>query len=329
MNSHVFCFAIRAISVAVLGLASAIASAQGYPTKPIHLVVPFPPGGSVDLAARLIEPQLSKELGQPVIIENRPGAGGGIGTRAVAQADPDGHTLLVTVVGSVSIAPSLYKDIGYTANDFAPISQIFSTPLFVMVRDDSKYKTLQSLIDAGANGKKDLPMFGSAGNGALSHLSGIMLNTAAHTGFEHIPYKGGGPMTMALLAGETDFSMLASSDALSHVRAGKLRPLAALTAERTEPLPNVPTALEQGVKGMAFNVWYGLLAPAKTPAAIVDRLNSVMSKILQEPSMVSRISATGAVPSGKNNTPAAFKKMIADETIMYAEAIRVSGAVVN
>lgn len=332
MRRYVAVFIGRWMLGAALGLAAMGAlAAQGYPDRPVHLIVPFPPGGAVDLAARLIQQPLAARLGQSVIVENRPGAGGGIGSRAVAQAEPDGYTLLVTVVGTISIAPSLYRNIGYTANNFAPVARIFSTPLFVMVRQDSKYRTLQSLIAAGKGkaGGKAAPVFGSAGNGALSHLGGIMLNAAADTGFVHVPYKGGGAMTLALMAGQTDFSLLASSDAMPQVKAGKLRALAALTAARTEPFPGVPTALEQGVQGLAFDVWYGLLAPAGTPPAVVDRLNQSLQGILADPSMLARIRDIGAVPPGGGNTPAAFDKVIAGEIPMYAKAIRLSGAKVD
>lgn len=329
------CIAMR-IGRWILGMALGLAAmgapaAQSYPDRPVHLIVPFPPGGAVDLAARLIQQPLAARLGQPVIVENRPGAGGGIGSRAVAQAEPDGYTLLVTVVGSISIAPSLYKNIGYTANDFAPVAQIFSTPLFVMVRQDSKYRTLHSLIAAG-KGKTDgkgAPLFGSAGNGALSHLGGIMLNAAAGTGFVHVPYKGGGAMTLALMAGQTDFSLLASSDAMPQVKAGKLRALAALTAARTEPFPDIPTALEQGVQGLAFNVWYGVLAPAGTPSAVVRRLNQSLREILADSSMLARIRSIGAVPAGSTNTPTDFSKVITGEIPVYAETIRLSGAKID
>lgn len=292
-----------------------------YPSRPVTLVVPFPAGGSQDGAARLIGKRLQEELGQPVVVENKPGAGGGIGVQAVVSAAPDGHTLLITSNGPLAIIPHLYKTARYTAADLAPIAMLFTAPFFVTVPAQSPYRTAREWLDSGKVGAAGAPMYGSTGSGNASHVVAEMINVAAGTKFPHVPYKGGAPLTTALIAGETAWALQMAVDSKPFVDAGKLRPLAVLSAKRSAPWPDVPTLAELGIRGVDYGSWSALLAPAKTPRPIIDLLNRKIRKILLEPEVAGKLHALAAEPGLPTNTPERLGEIIAAESRAFRQAI--------
>jgi tripartite-type tricarboxylate transporter receptor subunit TctC len=300
-------------------------SAQAYPTKPIRIVAPYPPGGAADITSRIIGKRLSEELGQPVIVENKPGAGGGVGTQFVAKSAPDGYTLLLSNPGPASVNPVLFKDVGYhPENDFQPIGVVITAPLFVVVPASSPISNMKDLIERGRTKKDGSLNFGSSGVGALSHLGGELLNIAADTAYQHIPYKGAAPLGLALLSGEVQWSFLPGPDAFPQIKAGKLRPIAVAGATRTPLSPDTPTLSESGMPGFGVTLWYGLLAPAKTPRPVVDLLNRTLVKIMAEPEMKAKFLELSAEPGV--STPEALAAIIKAELAQYAKAVKVSGA---
>ena len=295
--------------------------AQTYPAKPITFVVPFPPGGSQDGMARLFGKRIHEELGQPVIVVNKPGAGGGIGALSVARAPADGYTFLVTSNGPVNIIPSLYKTAGYSGRDFAGVGMFFTAPFFLLVPASSPFKTVQELLEHGR--RKNVPLnYGSTGSGNMSQIASEMINLAAGTAFVHIPYKGGAPLTTALIAGEVQWALQQSVDAQPQVSAGRMRPLAVLSLKRSEPWPQVPAMAELGIHGLETESWSGLVAPAGTPRAVIALMNQTINRILQEPAVAGRLRDVGATPGMPNNTPEGFDALLARETALFAKAIR-------
>ncbi len=315
-----------ALAAAVLGFA-VHAAAQQYPSKPIRIVAPYPPGGAADVTSRIIGKRLSEELGQPVLVENRPGAGGGVGTQYVARSAPDGYTLLLSNPGPASVNPVLFKDVGYhPENDFQPIGTVITAPLFVVVPAASPVRNIRDLVELGRSGHGNLN-FGSSGIGALSHLGGELFNIAAGMKYQHVPYKGASPLSLALLSGEVQWSFLPGPDAFPQIRAGKLRPVAVAGATRTPLSPETPTLKESGMPDFGVTLWYGLLAPAKTPRPVVDALNRTLVKIMAEPEMKAKfleLSAESSVSS-----PEALAGIIKAELAQYARAVKASGAKVD
>lgn len=308
-------------AAALSGLVPFSLHAQQYPAKPITIIVPFPPGGSQDSMARLFGKRFQEELGQPVIVQNKPGAGGGIGALAVARSPADGYTLLVTSNGPVNIIPSLYKSAGYTGRDFSAIAMFFTAPFFLLVPATSPYKTVQELLESGRKRGATLN-YGSTGSGNMSQIASEMINAAAGTSFVHVPYKGGAPLTTALIAGEVHWALQQSVDAKPQVDAGRLRPLAVLSLKRAEPWPQVPAMAELGIHGLETESWSGLVAPAATPRPIITLLNQTINRILKEPAVYSRLNDVGATPGMPNNTPEAFDALLARETALFAKAIK-------
>jgi tripartite-type tricarboxylate transporter receptor subunit TctC len=301
------------------------AHAQGYPSKPIRIVAPYPPGGAADITSRIVGKRLAEELGQPVLVENKPGAGGGVGTQFVARSAPDGYTLLLSNPGPASVNPVLFKDVGYhPENDFQPIGVVITAPLFVVVPASSPIRNMKDLVELGKS-KKDANLnFGSSGIGALSHLGGELLNIAAGTQFQHVPYKGAAPLGLALLSGEVQWSFLPGPDAFPQIRAGKLRPLAVAGATRTPLSPDTPTLIESGMPGFGVTLWYGLLAPAKTPRPVVDVLHRTLTKIMAEPEMKAKFLELSAEPNV--STPEGLAAIIKAELAQYTRAVKASGA---
>ncbi len=302
-----------------LALASG-AAAQGYPVRPIRLVVPFPPGGGNDTVARSVGFKLAAALGQQVVIDNRAGAGGIIGAEIVAKAAPDGYTLFLGGVASHGINPNLHAKLGYDpVKDFTPVSLIASAPLILVVHPSVPAKSVQELIQL-AKAKPGALSFASNGTGGSSHLAAEMFKMMTSTDMLHVPYKGLSPALTDLLSGQVQLMFSSTVAILPQVRAGKLRPLAMTGARRSPAMPEVPTIAESGVTGYETASWYGVLAPAGTPRAIVDRLNLEIVKITRSPDVRERLAAEGADPVG--NSPEEFAAHIKRELARWSKVIR-------
>ena len=310
----------------VLGFGAAMAQGSAYPTKPIRLVVPYPPGGATDVAARMLVPRLQEELGQTIVVENRPGAGGNIAMNSVAQSSADGHTLAMTLTGMLSINPVIYKKAGFAASDFVPVAQVSLAPLLLVVPENSPYKNVQELLAAGKKaGKNGLP-YGSAGAGGLSHLASESINAHADGNFVHVPYKGGAPLVQALMANEVTWGLLGTGDARSFVQSGKLRAIGVLRNGRSELWPGIPTLTEQGVPGgVDFDVWFGVVAPAKTPAPVVKLLNEKIAQIVAEPAFRKRLNDLGGVAPVTGNTAADFAEVLKRELAVLPKSAQAAG----
>ncbi|MEP7330413.1 MAG: tripartite tricarboxylate transporter substrate binding protein [Betaproteobacteria bacterium] len=304
-----------------------MAIAQTYPTKSVKLIVPFPPGGSLDIAGRLLAQKLTEAWGQPVVVENKPGAGGNIGADLVAKSAPDGYTILLGALSTHAVNPNLYSKMPYDAvKDFAPITLIAITPNVLVVNAASPVNNVREFI-AYAKANPGKLAFGSGSNGSAGHLAGELFKVETGSDAVHVPFKGGAPATQALLAGDTQFMFDNLANAMAQVKAGKLKALAVTTAERSPLAPDLPTMAEAGLPGFDISTWYGLFAPAGTPPAIVAKWNADVTKILNTPDVRARLVADGAQPSP--NTPEQFAQMIARELSKYARIVKVSGAKVD
>jgi tripartite-type tricarboxylate transporter receptor subunit TctC len=309
----------RHASTALFGaaLAAALPSAAQtttFPNKPIRIIVPYPAGGATDVSARLVGQRLQEELKQNVIIENRPGASGNLGMAALLQSPADGHTMAMSLTGMLSINPTTYAKAGFTAADVAPIARVMLAPLVLVVPLDSPWKTVADLVAAGkAAGKGGLP-YGSTGAGGISHVASELVNAAADSNYTHVPYKGGAPLVQALLTSEVRWGLLGTADARAQIQAGKLKALGQLRATRSELWPDLPTLTEQGLRGgVDFDMWFGLVAPAKTPPEVVAMLNQKVAQIVAEPEFRRRLSELGGVSPTSGNTIDAFNEVIQRE----------------
>jgi tripartite-type tricarboxylate transporter receptor subunit TctC len=319
--------------VAALAAAAAIgvvapAVAQGtYPTKPVRLVVPFPAGGTTDILARAVAQKLSETWGQPVIVDNRPGAGGNIGSELVAKSPPDGYTLLMGTVGTHAINPSLYAKMPYDhVKDFTPVILVAGVPNVLVVNLSLPVNSVQELIAYGKANPNKLN-FASSGNGTSIHLAGELFKTMTGVFMTHFPFQGSNPALLSLMSGDMDvmFDNLPSS--LQFIKAGKLRALAVTSAERSSALPDLPTLSESGLAGFEASSWFGVLAPAGTPRDIVTKLNGAIAAWLASPDAKEKLAAQGAIAAG--GPPDAFVKHIADESAKWAKVVKASGAHVD
>ena len=280
-------FALGSIaSAVVLGaglLGGTSALAQAYPTKPVTIIVPFAAGGTTDILARIIGQALTAELGQSVVVDNRAGAGGNIGGQAAAKATPDGHTLFMGTVGTHAINASLYKKMPFDpVKDFAPLTRVANVPNLLVANPAQPYKSVKDLI-AYAKANPGKVNFGSSGNGSSIHLSGELFKSLAKVDMQHVPYKGSAPAVTDLLGNQIGIMFDNMPSAIQHVRSGKLAPLAVTTAKRSPELPNVPTIAEAGVPGYEATSWFGMFAPAGTPAPVLAKLNAAIVKVLAQP----------------------------------------------
>ena len=320
----------RVIAALCLALAMPVANAQApaaYPTKPVKLVVPFPPGGSLDIAGRLIAQKLTEMWGQSVVVENKPGAGGNIGADFVAKSSPDGYTILLGALSTHAVNPSLYKTMPYdAAKDFAPITLIAITPNVLVVNASLPVNSAREFL-AYAKANPGKLAFGSGSNGSAGHLAGELFKVETGTDAVHVPFKGGAPATQALLAGDTQFMFDNLANAMAQVKAGKIKALAVTTAQRSSLVPDLPTMAEAGLPGFDISTWYGLFAPAGTPPSIVAKWNADVTKILTSPDVRAKLVADGADPSP--DTPEQFKEFIAKELAKYARIVKASGAKVD
>src|SRR6187455_1026003 len=303
-------------------LAWASANAQEYPSKALRFIVPFPPGGSSDLIARAIAPRLAERMGQPVLVENRPGAGGMIGVDLVAKAAPDGYIIGLAAAGALSSNISLYPSMPFNPEkDLAPISMLAMIPFF-LVAHPSQPSSLKQLIEA-AKARPGAISVGYGGNGSTMHLAGELFNMMAGIKLQPVPYKGSGPVSADVLAGQVPLGMVDVPSAIAHVRAGKMRALAVTAKRRIAAAPEVPTFDEAGVPGYEAIGWFGTVAPAGTPAEIISRLNREMAAALAEPEIRERALAAGAEPF--TNSPQEFAAIIREETRKWAQVIRSAG----
>ncbi len=315
----------RVLAAAACALAPLAVLAQpqaAYPTRPVTFVVPFSPGGGTDIAARLLANKLGQKLGQSVVVENRPGAGGVLAADAVAKARPDGYTLLIANVGTQSINPWLYK-LPYDADKaFAPISLFADLPFALVVNPAVPAKTPKELI-ALAKAAPEKYTYASSGNGGSPHLTAEIFQQAAGVKFTHVPYKGGGPAMADLMAGHVNMLFASILETSGYVKSGKLRALAVTSAERSPAMPDVPTLAEQGVPNAESGSWVALLAPAGTPAAIVDRLSAEVREAVATPDMRQALIAQGATP--RSSTPAELQAAIDQAKDRYGRVIKARG----
>ena len=304
-------------------LVAGSAGAQPYPNKPVRIVAPFPPGGVADVLARAIQPGLQEALGQQVIIDNKPGAGGNIGAEIVAKADPDGYTLLLASAGILTINEFLYSKMPFDpAKAFAPITIVGDMPNIVVVNPKTGLKTLKELIDK-AKAEPGKLNFGSAGNGTTTHLAIVLLEQAAKIKLAHVPYKGAAPAVQDLVAGQIDGLVDNPPLVIGHIKNGTLTALAWAAPQRMAILPDVQTAAEAGLPGFEASSWFALVAPAGTPKEIVDRLNAESAKILKDPKMIELFAGRGVRLVGDSS--ASFTAFIPPERARWAEIVKASG----
>ncbi len=302
-----------------VSLCAATASAQTWPARPVNLVVPFPPGGTTDVLARVLAERLTQSLGQPVIVESKPGAGATLGAELVAKARPDGHTLLMGAVHH-TIATSVYRKLPYDfQKDFAPVTVVAVVPNVLVVNAATSSRTVGELV-AQAKAEPDRLTYGSNGNGTAQHLIGTQFQNLTGTRVVHVPYKGSGPLTTDLLGGQITMSFDTVTPVLQHIRTGKLRALAVTTSKRSSALPDVPTLDESGLKGFDIGTWFGVLAPAATPRDVITRLHAEIARVIASPEFRKRMDEIGAEPVG--NTPEQMTLRIREDTERFGRLVR-------
>jgi tripartite-type tricarboxylate transporter receptor subunit TctC len=306
----------------LLAMTALLAQAETYPDKPIKIIVPYAPGGAVDIVARNVGQPLAESLKQPVIIDNRPGASANIGMELAARAAPDGYTLLMASNG-IATNMALFPKLAFDGRkDFAPVARIGYAPLVIVVPAASPAKSLKDLI-AMAKAKPGELTYGSAGNGSSGHLAGELLKSTAKIDVLHVPYKGGAPALTDLLGERISFMPINAVEAVNHIRQGRLRALAVASDKRFPLLPDVPTVAEAGVPGYEATVWWGLVAPAKTPADVVQKLNAETNKALSDPAIAKKLAELGIVVTA--GTPQQFGTFINAQTELWSGVIKAAG----
>ncbi|WP_261211257.1 MULTISPECIES: Bug family tripartite tricarboxylate transporter substrate binding protein [unclassified Variovorax] len=298
------------------------AAQQDYPNKPIRLIVPFTPGGVTDTGARVVADKLGARLGQSVVVDNRPGASGNIGTQMVATAAPDGYTLLLGFDGTLVINPHVYAKVPFdTLKDFVPVSKIGDAVLIIVVHPSVPAKTLSELVAYSKTNPGGVS-YGSAGTGSTPHLAGELLKARTGANFVHVPYKGGGQSMTDLVGGSLPMLYTAVAGAYPFVQKGQIRPIAVSSAQRLASLPEVPTVAESGVPGFESSSWIGILAPAKTPQPIVERLQRELHAVVQSPEVRERLASLGI--SALGNTPAEFGQQIRADLAKYDQIVKAA-----
>jgi tripartite-type tricarboxylate transporter receptor subunit TctC len=319
----------RPVALAALLLVVTLAPAWGqgsYPTKPVRLIVPWPPGGGADVLSRMLSPKLGEALGQQVIVDNRGGAAGNIGAELAAKSPPDGYTIAFAYSGTHSINPSIYSKMAFRESDFAPIIWLSSVPQVVVVHPSLPVKNVKDLV-ALAKSKPGELSYGSSGSGAINHLTGELFNSMTGTKLVHVPYKGGGPAAVALLSGEIALIFGEPASLVGYIKSGRVRPIAVTSAKRSLSFPELPTVGESGVPGYEVTSWNGMLAPAGTSPEIVRRLNAEFNKIVSEPEMHKRMLANGYEAVG--GPPEKFGEWIRAETAKWAPIVKKAGVRVD
>lgn len=295
------------------------AAADNYPSRPIKWVVPFTPGGAMDSMARTLGEKMAQSMGQPVVIENRPGAGGTIGSSMVAKADPDGYTMMIVSIGH-AVNPALYPKLSYDGiKSFEPVSLVGIVPNVLVAHSAAKFNSVNELI-AQAKAQPGKITYASAGTGTTIHLAAELFNSMANVDILHVPYKGSAPAVTDLLGRQVDIMFDSVSSAKPHIDSGRLKAIAVTTSKRSTALPNVPTVAEAGLKGYELNGWYAVFVPAGTPRPVVDRLNGEIVKALKQPDVAKRFAQLGAEPVG--SSPEELGKYLRTETARWAEVVR-------
>lgn len=315
---------MAAVWVIVLALVPPCA-AQGYPSKPIRLIVPFTPGGGTDILARVIGQKLTESMGQQVIVDNRAGAGGNIGAELAAKASPDGHTILM-VSASYTVNAGLYKLAFDPVRDLAPVTQVASVPFVLVAHPAVPASNVKELI-ALARSKPGQLNYASSGNGSAPHLAGELLTMMTHTTMVHVPYKGGAPAVADVIGGQVQLLFSTVIQGLPHIKSGRLKPLAVGSPKRSSALPEVPTIAESGVPGYDVTNWFGVLAPGAIPRQIIKRLNQEIVQHLQNADLRARLAAEGAEPVG--SSPGELERIIRGDIEKYARIIKAAGIRIN
>jgi tripartite-type tricarboxylate transporter receptor subunit TctC len=311
-------------AAATLAVAGGAAAQGAFPSKPINIIVPFSAGGTTDILARIVGQYLGEELGQPVIIDNRPGAGGNIGGMAAARSAADGYTLFMGTVGTHAINQSLYSKMPFDPiKDFAPLSRVATVPNLLVANPAQPFKNVKELI-AYAKANPGKVNFGSSGSGSSVHLSGELFKSMTKVDMVHVPYKGSAPAMTDLLGNQISVMFDNMPSAIQHVRSGKLRPIAVTTAKRSRELPDVPTIAEAGVPGYEATSWFGLWAPVKTPADVQQKLHAALVKVLKNPAVIKKIEDQGG--DVVIDTQAQFDAYIKSEAAKWGKVVKESGA---
>jgi tripartite-type tricarboxylate transporter receptor subunit TctC len=316
-----------ALPLAFASTTTAHAQTAPYPAKSVRMIVPFPPGGGTDILSRLVAQKLTETKGWTVVPDNRGGAGGTIGIAEAARAAPTGYDVVMGQKDNMVVAPWLYKNLSYNpVNDFAAVAHIAYTPVVIVTRVESKFKSLADVVEA-ARAAPDTVTYGSPGNGTTIHLAGEIFNEAAKIKMRHVPYKGSNPAMMDVLAGNVDLMVSSVPSALGQIKAGKLRPLAVTSAKRSSSLPDTATVGELGYKGFDVSTWYGIFVPAKTPKDVIATLNTEVNKLLATPEMKAAIVAQGAEP--QSMTPDQFGKLLKTDYEQWKGIVKASGATIE
>jgi len=316
-------FALASVLLAAVAASCNAFAADAYPAKPIRWVIPYPPGGPVDVVARPVAQKLTEAWGQPIVLDARPGAGTIIGSEMVAKSAPDGYTLLLTSAGH-AVVPSIYSKLPFdTAKDFTPLSQFVSGPFILAVHPSVPVKTVRELI-AFAKPRAGQILYASAGTGSVNHLSGELFKTMARIDIVHVPYKGGAPATIDLVGGHVAMMFHSIVGVFPYVKTGRLRALAVTTPKRSVLVPDIPNMAEAGLPGFEVETWYGALGPAGLPRDIVDKLSREFDRILKLPEMSERFHSQGVEPTG--GAPEQFGARIASDIAKWAKVAKESGA---
>ena len=320
---------IRGVWLTALVLLSSVTQAQNtaWPMKPIRLVVTFPPGGSSDAAARIVAPRLAERLGQPVVVDNRPGAGGAVGLDLVAKSAPDGYTIVLASAGGLTANPSLYKQLSYEPlRDFAPITLFGTSPFILLANPSLSVSSIADVLKMAKTQPGRLS-YASGGNGTAMHLSGELLKSMGRVSIVHIPYRGSGPAVMAVMSGETQLAVADITTVLPQLKSGRVKVLGVMGKDRSPLAPELPTLNETGLQGYDASGWFAVLAPASTPSVIVQRLNAEITAVLRSAEIRERFFAAGLepLPSSSEDLSALMKA----ETLKWGRVIKESGATVD
>ncbi len=314
---------LHTVSTVILSALAVSAVADDYPNKAIRLIMPYPVGGSIDIAGRMVAQRLADNLGQAVVVDNRTGAGGIVGTETGARAAPDGYTVLMGGVGTLALSPGLQKNLPYDPNkDFTPVTLLVTIPYVVVVQPSFKAANIRDLI-ALAKAKPNEINYGSGGSGSAPHLAAELFKTMADVRITHVPYKGSTPAITDTMSGQVQLTFTGIPSVMTQMKAGRLRPIGVTSLKRTAALPEVPTIAESGVPGYEVNPWFGVLLPARTPQPLVSRLNAEILKVLQLPATRERFAAEGFEAAG--NSPAQFAAYIKTEQIKWGKVIKEAG----
>jgi len=314
----------QVLAAAALATCAAYSHADPYPSKPVKFLVPQAPGGTTDVFARYVEQKLSAKWGQPVVVENKPGAAGVVGTDAVAKSPADGYTLLVTYAGSQAVNQSLYAKLPFdSVKDFETVATLARTPFFLVTAANAPFRDFRDFI-AQAKAKPGSITYASSGNGSINHLMGESLKTEAHIDLLHVPYKAIAAAMADVIGGQVNCAFAAVPASIGLIRGGKLRALAVSSAQRNPAAPDVPTVAESGYPGFDIDPWWGILAPAGTPRAIVDKLNADVAEVLRAPDTQAFLRTQGS--DALVTTPAEFHRMLVDDVQKWAKVVKSSGA---